>query len=311
MKIRLANTDQDLAACYPVMRELRQVEESEFVSRVRIQEKDGYRLAMVEDGGHVVGVAGFRIAVSLAWGRFLYVDDLVTSGRQRSQGYGAKLLSWLRDYAIAEGCQQLHLDSGLQRVDAHRFYEREGMSKGAFHFAMQLLPSGSATPTSVRREEIELVAITQAGSPARRIDGLPDVASQVLTGTAEMYKAGGYEPPWIGYLAVHDGNCVGTCAFKAPPSALRVEIAYFTFPEYEGRGLATSMARSLVRKARLESTSLRICAQTLPEASASTRVLEKTGFVRVAEVDHPQDGKVWEWEWRPQPADAGDALQRV
>ena len=38
-------------------------------------------------------------------------------------------------YAAKEGCLQLHLDSGIQRKEAHRFYEREGMTITGFHFA--------------------------------------------------------------------------------------------------------------------------------------------------------------------------------
>jgi RimJ/RimL family protein N-acetyltransferase len=153
---------------------------------------------------------------------------------------------------------------------------------------------------------MELIEITENGSPARPIGGLPDMASDVLRGTAEMYKTSGYQPPWIGYLAIHDSKCVGTCAFKTPPLEGRVEIAYFTFPENEGRGIATSMARSLVEKAISESPGIRICAQTMPERNASTRVLEKLGFQQVTEIDHPEDGKVWEWELLAQqvaPAD--------
>jgi hypothetical protein len=44
------------------------------------------------------------------------------------------LLEWLRTHAVDQGCGQLHLDSGLQREAAHRFYEHEGMTKGGFHF---------------------------------------------------------------------------------------------------------------------------------------------------------------------------------
>jgi GNAT superfamily N-acetyltransferase len=139
MNIRPARTEKEIAACYPVMRELRpQISENEFVCRVRSQEGGGYRLALVEDGGGIVAVAGFRIGENLAWGRFLYVDDLVTSEKCRSQGYGARLLSWLRHCAVAEGCQQLHLDSGMQREDTHRFYEREGMSRAGLHFVEDL-----------------------------------------------------------------------------------------------------------------------------------------------------------------------------
>jgi GNAT superfamily N-acetyltransferase len=139
MNIHLAETDKDITACYTVMGELRpHVPEGEFVFRVRSQEKYGYRLAVAEDGGEIVAVAGFRIGENLAWGRFLYVDDLVTSGKHRSQGYGARLLTWVRNYAITEACSQLHLDSGSQRIDAHRFYEREGMSKSGIHFVEHL-----------------------------------------------------------------------------------------------------------------------------------------------------------------------------
>lgn len=151
MNIYLAKTDKDIAVCCPVMMELRpHISEDEFVSQVRRQEKSGYRLVVAEDGNETVAVAGFRIGENLAWGRFLYVDDLVTSERHRSRGYGARLLLWLRQCAIAEGCQQLHLDSGMQREDAHGFYEREGMSKGGFHFVENLMPNKAVQPTSGR-----------------------------------------------------------------------------------------------------------------------------------------------------------------
>jgi len=139
MDIHLAKNDSEIAACYPVMRELRpHLEEAEFPARVRRQEKDGYQLAFVRHPDGVVAVAGFRVSENLAWGRFLYIDDLVTLPTYRSEGIGSSLLAWLREYAIKQGCHQLHLDSGLQRIDAHRFYEREGLSATSYHFAENL-----------------------------------------------------------------------------------------------------------------------------------------------------------------------------
>ncbi|GAB6042812.1 GNAT family N-acetyltransferase [Endothiovibrio diazotrophicus] len=139
MSPAIAFTDEEIAACWPVMRELRpHLEGAEFVARIRLQEAEGYRLAFLREGGAVVAVAGFRVGENLAWGRFLYVDDLVTSGSHRSRGFGGRLLAWLRRYAVEAGCRQLHLDSGMQREAAHRFYEREGMAKGSFHFVESL-----------------------------------------------------------------------------------------------------------------------------------------------------------------------------
>lgn len=135
MHIRIATTDVEIADCFPVMRELRlHIVEDQFISRIRSQINSGYRLAFVRVTDSVVAVAGFRVGENLAWGRFLYVDDLVALPAHRSKGYGAKLLSWLIELAAKEGCQQMHLDSGIQRKDAHRFYEREGMTMASFHF---------------------------------------------------------------------------------------------------------------------------------------------------------------------------------
>ncbi|MGB3942536.1 MAG: GNAT family N-acetyltransferase [Candidatus Manganitrophaceae bacterium] len=146
MEIRLATSDDDIAACYPVMWELRpHILESAFVSRVRSQEKSGYRLAYIRAGSGPVAVAGFRIGENLAWGRFLYLDDLVTLESRRSRGYGAALLTWLTDFAAKEGCRQIHLDSGIQRKEAHRFYEREGMALASFHFRKEI-PSKTEEP---------------------------------------------------------------------------------------------------------------------------------------------------------------------
>lgn len=141
MDIQIATTDAEINACYPVMRELRpHLKETEFLARVRSLQNSGYQLVFAQQPEGVVAVAGFWIRENLAWGRFLYVDDLVTLASHRSQGVGSRFLAWLREYAIQEGCQQLHLDSGTQRKDAHRFYEREGVSLFGYHFAENLVP---------------------------------------------------------------------------------------------------------------------------------------------------------------------------
>ena len=139
MNIQLATTDAEITACFPVMRDLRpHLEETEFLSRVRQLENAGYQLAYVAQPEGVVAVAGFWIRENLAWGRFMYLDDLVTLTSHRSQGIGSRFLAWLRNYAKQAGCRQLHLDSGTQRKDAHRFYEREGVGLFGYHFADDL-----------------------------------------------------------------------------------------------------------------------------------------------------------------------------
>ena len=135
MEIRIAKTDEEIVGCYGTMSQLRpHIKRDDFLSRVREQEKNGYKLAFVEDEDQVVSVAGFRITETLAWGKFLYVDDFVTDGDQRSKGYGDKLIDWLMEYARGNQCKEFHLDSGVQRFSAHRFYFRKNLTISCYHF---------------------------------------------------------------------------------------------------------------------------------------------------------------------------------
>ena len=137
--IHIAESSAEIADCFPIMAQLRpHLERGEFMTRVQRQMADGYRLAYLRADNSVKAVAGYRITENLAWGRFLYVDDLVTDQAARSQGYGKVLLAWLAGHACRNGCAQLHLDSGAQRKDAHRFYLREGMENLGFHFCARL-----------------------------------------------------------------------------------------------------------------------------------------------------------------------------
>ena len=145
---------------------------------------------------------------------------------------------------------------------------------------------------------VTLIPILPAEVDPFAMEIMPDGIKQVVEQTRKLYDYIGFHQPWIGYLALDDQNdaIVGTCGFKSLPSEGRVEIAYFTFPNHEGRGIATEMGRELLRLAREADTEVTIFAQTLPEESASTQVLKNLGFEQTKTVEHPEDGKVWEWE---------------
>jgi predicted GNAT superfamily acetyltransferase len=139
MSISLAKTRDDILRCFPVMAELRPaLVEKEFITRVRRQQQAGYHLAFLSDKQIVKTVAGYRFSESLSWGKFMYVDDLVTAAKFRSQGHGQKLFKWLVMQAETRECDQLHLDSGVQRFGAHRFYLASRMDIIAHHFALKL-----------------------------------------------------------------------------------------------------------------------------------------------------------------------------
>jgi [ribosomal protein S5]-alanine N-acetyltransferase len=143
---------------------------------------------------------------------------------------------------------------------------------------------------------MRLVEISLSGEAAEPIERLPAIAGDIGAAYVALYAAAGYVKPWLGYFALEDSVCIGTCGFKGPPKNSRVEIAYFTFPEYELRGYATRMARMLVEMAHPAEADVVIAAQTLPQEGPSTAILRKLGFVLMGSIDHPEDGEVWEWQ---------------
>jgi GNAT superfamily N-acetyltransferase len=138
--IGLASTPEEIRRCHPVMCELRTqfTDPEKFVERVQRQQRDGYLLAFLEVEGEVRAVAGYRFLESLFAGKFLYVDDLVTAVRDRSLGFGGQLLDWLIKQAREHGCENLELDSGVQRFDAHRFYLLKRMNISSYHFRIKV-----------------------------------------------------------------------------------------------------------------------------------------------------------------------------
>src|ERR1035441_8662107 len=137
MSVILAKTSADIGDCWRVMAQLRpHLREKDFVSVVRRQFGEGYRLAFIRRKKKVAAVAGFRVQHRLVFGQFCYLDDLVTDEQVRSSGLGAELLHWLCEFARSEGCKRLELDSGVQRFAAHRFYLRHRMFISCQHFSL-------------------------------------------------------------------------------------------------------------------------------------------------------------------------------
>lgn len=136
MTIARMESDEELLATREVMLQLRpHIPPGDYLAIVRrMMASDDYRIAAVLEDGRVRAVAGYRFIEMLYCGRILSVDDLITDEHSRSRGEGRRLLDWLKEEGRAKGCVELHLDSGLQRENAHRFYRREGLTAIGFHF---------------------------------------------------------------------------------------------------------------------------------------------------------------------------------
>jgi len=141
-EVTVASSDAEIIECFPLFKVLRphlsETGSSVFLERVHSQQQGGYEVAYIRESGEIVSAAGYRELEFLAWGRVLYVDDLVTDPGRLGRGLAGTLMDWLISQARLRQCTELHLDTGYQRHAAHRLYLSKGLQLNCHHLALKL-----------------------------------------------------------------------------------------------------------------------------------------------------------------------------
>jgi len=115
----------------------------------------------------------------------------------------------------------------------------------------------------------------------------------------DYYPTIGFHLPWVGYAILRDQQVVGTCGFTGQPKDRKVELAYWTFNGFEGTGVASFACKALLEMAQKKDPHLTVTAKTAPEHNASTKILQKNGFVFTAIVQDEEIGDSWLWILEP------------
>ncbi|MCM3537923.1 GNAT family N-acetyltransferase [Priestia endophytica] len=138
--VKVMKSDSEILSTFSTFKQLRpHLTEDKFIRKIRrLQDNYGFNLVAVIENDKVNAAAGYRITESLAWGNYFYVDDLITDEKSRRKGYAKVLWDWLISQAKENDCEQFHLDSGVHRHDAHRFYLKGGLDITCHHFQMSL-----------------------------------------------------------------------------------------------------------------------------------------------------------------------------
>ncbi len=125
--IKELKNEKEWKEAFPVMKQLRtHLDESSFLQLVQeATQMENYKMAALYDNNQLVAVIGYMPMVTLYNGRFIWVCDLVTDTENRSKGYGEALLEYVQNWSKENGYDIVSLSSGLQRIDAHRFYENK------------------------------------------------------------------------------------------------------------------------------------------------------------------------------------------
>ena len=97
-------------------------------------------VAVEGTGGPVVGTLQLSFLPGLArrgaWRG--QIEAVHVAASQRGRGVGAWMVGWAVDESRRRGCGLVQLTSAVERVDAHRFYERLGFTASHVGFKLAL-----------------------------------------------------------------------------------------------------------------------------------------------------------------------------
>ncbi len=116
----------------------------------------------------------------------------------------------------------------------------------------------------------------------------------------DYYPKIGFHLPWVAYLVVRQNQVVGSCSFTGKPNDGKVEIAYWTFKEFEGQGIASFACKELIKISQNADQKVTVTAKTAPEHNASTRILENNKFIFTEIVQDAEIGDAWLWTLKPE-----------
>lgn len=119
------------------MRQLRKnLMQEKYIALVKeAMEVENYKLFDVLNNEEIKGLVAFQPMITLYYGKYIWICDLVVKEECRYFGYGEILMNYVENYAKSDNYEKLSLFSSLDIVDAHKFYENKiGMDKVSYVF---------------------------------------------------------------------------------------------------------------------------------------------------------------------------------
>ncbi|MBL7914599.1 MAG: aminoalkylphosphonic acid N-acetyltransferase [Bacteroidetes bacterium ADurb.Bin397] len=135
--VKEITSDEDIFKCREAFLDLRpHIEAAAYPAILKSMINDGFKVVFIERDGKAVSVAGFWSGYKLHRGNYIYIDDLNTLPDYRKNGYAGMIMDWIIAYANQNKIDQIHLDSGVMRFDAHRFYLSKKFIISSHHFVL-------------------------------------------------------------------------------------------------------------------------------------------------------------------------------
>lgn len=98
-----------------------------------------YAILVAEDDANIVGFVGLQISLSFEDpGKILRIIALAVSSNYQGKGIGTQLIKGAEKFAEENELHVIVVNSGLKRIEAHRFYEKNMFIKKGYSFVKKI-----------------------------------------------------------------------------------------------------------------------------------------------------------------------------
>lgn len=135
MEFKIISSDK-IRSIMPLIKKMAKNSVADAVLLQRLQEMttQNYECVGVYKHQQLIGVAGMWFCTRHYSGRSVEVDHVCIEEAYRSQGLGSQLMAWIENYVKEKGYETIELNTYVENILSHKFYEKEGFKKLGFHF---------------------------------------------------------------------------------------------------------------------------------------------------------------------------------
>lgn len=94
----------------------------------------GYKCLGVYDNEKLIGICGIWMLTKIYIGRHVEPDNVTIHPDYRNKGIGEKMMEWVNEYAVSNGCIASELNAYVGNNKGHRFWMNQGYKILGFHF---------------------------------------------------------------------------------------------------------------------------------------------------------------------------------
>jgi len=141
MEIRTLQTKEEMLTNFQLLLEVYpKLELEAYSNELDHMLPHNYGQTCVYKDGICVALTGYWIGYKLWCGKYMELDNVVVSAKERSSGIGDTLFDYMKNFAEREECTMLALDSYTDNFKAHKFFYKKGYIPRGFHFIQVLQP---------------------------------------------------------------------------------------------------------------------------------------------------------------------------